>query len=331
MIVDNLQRADLDTVLKTKMPALGIDLGGTKLSAAVVCDQKLVTEPKQVSTPRGADNIVEAILGLLSEFRQDHLIAGVGIATAGIVKVDTGEVVGSTGNLPGWEGTPIKTIIERRTMLPVHVENDANASAYGEFRTGKFTGARCLAVITLGTGIGGGLVLDGKLYRGAHWAAGEVGHLKVAMDNRRLCTCGLFDCWEAYGSGRGLLATAKELVANVTANQSELVALGDKLTNHDVIAAAEHGDMLAKRALNQWHEHVAAGLVTLAHTLDPDCFVLTGGMAQFVDYALLKELVADRCLPRIAEKLEIHQSILGKDGGMIGAAQLVLDHITSGV
>ncbi len=313
------------------MPALGVDLGGTKISAAVVCDQQLATEPRLEPTPHGADKIVEAVLCLLSEFRKEHLIAGVGIATAGIVNVDTGEVVGSTGNLPGWEGTPIRTIIERRTMLPVHVENDANASAYGEFRAGGLRDKRCLVVITLGTGIGVGIVVDGRLYRGAHWAAGECGHIRISLDNKRLCTCGLFDCWEAYGAGRGLVATAEELVCGLTEDQSELAGKGKSLTTQAVTAAAARGDIMARRAMAIWHEHLCAGMVTLAHTLDPDCFVLTGGMEQFVDYALLSELMTDRTLPRIAEKLEIRRSVLGKDGGMIGAAQLVLDQITAGV
>lgn len=331
MPVDNLNRTDRDSVLKTKMPALGIDLGGTKLSAAVICDQKLITEPKRLPTPAGADKIIEAILELLTAFRKDHLIAGVGIATAGIVKVDTGEVIGSTGNLPGWEGTAIRTIIERRTMLPVHVENDANAAAYGEFCAGKLRDKKCLVMVTLGTGIGVGIVIEGKIYRGAHWAAGECGHMKVSMDNRRLCTCGLFDCWEAYGSGRGLLATGKELIAGVKPEQSELVVKGKDLTNEAIAQAAKDGDLLAQRALNRWHDHLCAGMVSLAHTLDPDCFVVTGGMAKFVDFALLRELVSDRSLPRVAEKLDLRSSVLGTHGGMIGAAQLVLDHITCGV
>ncbi len=313
------------------MPALGIDLGGTKLSAAIVCDGRLLTQPIQVPTPLGSDSIVKAIFKVLSDFRQEHLIAGVGIATAGIVKVDTGEVIGSTGNIPGWEGTPIRTLIEHQTMLPAYVENDANSSAYGEFSAGNLRDKKCLVVVTLGTGIGVGIVLDGKLYHGPNWVAGECGHLKVAMDNHRLCTCGLFDCWEAYGSGRGLLATANELLSTVKPGQSELSDHGQDLSTRAIIAAAKRGDIIAQRSMNLWHEHLCAGMVSIAHTLDPDCFVLTGGMAQFVDYPLLRELMSDRCLPRIAEKLEIRESVLGKDGGMIGVAQLVLDDIATRV
>ncbi len=331
MSVERIDSTNKSSVLRTKMPALGVDLGGTKLSAAVVCDQRLVTEVKQQPTPAGPDKIVDAILDLLADFKKDHVLVGVGIATAGIVKVDTGEVIGSTGNLPGWEGTPIRKIIERKTMLPVHVENDANASAYGEFTASDLKGKYCLVVITLGTGIGAGIVIDGKLFRGSHWAAGECGHIKISMENRRLCTCGLFDCWEAYGSGRGLLTTGKELIAGVKPEQSKLAESGDNLTNQAIIEAASSGDLLAQKALNTWHEHICAGLITLAHTLDPDCFVLTGGMEQFVDYPLLRELVADRCLPRIAEKLEIRGSVLGKNGGMVGAAELVLDQIAADV
>lgn len=313
------------------MPALGIDLGGTKISAVVVRDQQLATEPMQRPTPKGPEKIVQAILDLLADFQKEHLIAGVGIATAGIVRVDTGEVIGSTGNIPGWEGTPVRTIVERQTMLPVYVENDANASAYGEYSSGNLRDKHCLVVVTLGTGIGVGIVIDGKLFHGAHWGGGECGHIKVSMDNRRLCTCGLFDCWEAYGAGRGLLATAHELLAGVKPEQSELASHGKELNTRTITAAAKKGDIIAQRAMHQWHEHLCAGMVSIAHTLDPDCFVLTGGMAQFVDHALLRELIADRCLPRISEQLEIRGSVLGKNGGMIGVAQLVLDDIASRV
>src|SRR4029453_7560171 len=129
---DRHKESDLDQVLKSKMPALGIDLGATKILAALVHDLKLACEPKRIPTPRGAAEILDALVSLIGDFQKDHLIAGVGIATAGIVNVDAGQVVGSTGNLPGWEGTTIKKHIEGRIVLPVHVENDANAAAYGE-------------------------------------------------------------------------------------------------------------------------------------------------------------------------------------------------------
>jgi glucokinase len=326
--VQNPQITETSSSWKNKASFLGIDLGGTKLSASIIVGTQCVGERKQVPTPHGAQAIADAIVGLIEDFRSDCLLAGVGIATAGIVDPHTGQVVGSTGNLPGWEGTPIKKIIEQKTMLPVHVENDANAAAYGECKAAKLQDLACIVAITLGTGIGAGIVVNGKLYRGAHFAAGESGHIKVSLDNQRLCTCGLWDCWETYGSGRGLLATAEIMMTTASAEQTELKS-EQRLTTQHVLDAAENGDMIAVRAMNIWHEHICAGLISLAHTLDPDCFIIGGGMGKFVNYDLLRELFADRSLPRVGEKLQIYESGLGNDAGMIGAANLVLDSMVA--
>lgn len=328
-LVNTLQGQSQNLQLKDKVPALGIDLGGTKIASALVLNNQLISQPRRIPTPNGADKIIEALSHLITDFQSQHLVAGVGIATAGIVNVETGEVVGSTGNLPGWEGTQVKRIIEHSTMLPVHVENDANAAAYAECSAAGLGDRPCIITITLGTGIGSGIVLHGKLYRGAHWAAGECGHIRIAMDNRRLCTCGLWDCWEAFASGGGFRATAHELLTGVTSKQSELVNLAERLSTEDVIAAASGGDIIAKKVITLWHEHIVAGLTTLAHSFDPDCFFITGGMSKFVDFNLLAELIADRTLPRIGEKLSIRPSMLGDHAGLIGAGQLLLDSIMS--
>jgi glucokinase len=149
--VQNPQITETSSSWKNKASFLGIDLGGTKLSASIIVGTQCVGERKQVPTPHGAQKIADAIVDLIEEFRSDCLLAGVGIATAGIVDPHTGQVVGSTGNLPGWEGTPIKKIIEQKTMLPVHVENDANAAAYGECKAAKLQDLACIVAITLGS------------------------------------------------------------------------------------------------------------------------------------------------------------------------------------
>jgi len=323
------QSRDIDQMLKDKMPALGIDLGGTKIGCAPVADFKVIGEPNKVPTPKGAENIINALVGLIEDARKKHILRGVGIATAGIVDTETGEVIGSTGNLPGWAGTHIKKEIETRTGLPVHVDNDANAAAYGEVKALGLSNKTCVVAVTLGTGIGGGIIMKGQLFRGAHYAAGEIGHMRSNLNNHRLCTCGLFDCWESYGSGRGFRATAKEMLTNVTVDQTPLAALLPDPPVDKVCAAAQEGDIIAKRIVEAWHEHVCAGIVTLAHTLDPDCFIISGGMSQFVDYDFLKELVIDKCLPRVGERLDIHRSSLGDDAGIIGAAQIALDNLVS--
>lgn len=326
---DRVDPARIDSLAKTTMPALGIDLGGTKISAAAVCNNQLISDVHQVPTPGGREHIIEALNDMVAHFQKDFNLAGIGIATAGIVNCDTGEVIGSTGNLPGWAGTRLKEIIESKALVPVHVENDANAAAYGESRVEGLRGKRCIVAVTLGTGIGGGIVLDGRLYKGADWGAGEIGHIKISMDNKRLCTCGLFDCWEAYGAGRGLVQTGKDMLSGISKEQTPLAADVDKLTTHAIFDSLKSDDILAQKIVNTWHEHVAYGMVNLAHILNPDAFVVTGGLSKYVDFQLLHDMVVDRCLPTIGRSIEIKQSQLQNHAGIIGAAQFVIEELLS--
>jgi glucokinase len=324
------ERNSIDSLIKKTLPAIGIDLGGTKIRAALVQDNRLASQPRQVPTPQGPDKIIEAILDLVASFQQEYTVTGVGIATAGIVNCDSGDIIGSTGNLPGWTGTPLKQVLESRTLLPTLVDNDANAATYGEASSNHLLHAKCVSVVTLGTGIGGGLIINGKMFRGAHWGAAEIGHMRINMGNQRLCTCGLFDCWEAYGAGIGLVNTGKDVLRGLTEYQTPLLAKLDTLTTHDIANAAKVGDMAAQKALHKWHEYIAAGMINIAHILDPDAFIVTGGLADLVDFTLLQEMIVDRCLPTIGEKLIVRKSELGGMAGIVGAGQLVLDTILEG-
>jgi glucokinase len=321
----------IKSTLKSKMTALGIDLGGTKLSAALVSDYKLISPPRTVATPEGPDKIVDAIVKLIQSFQDDSVFGAVGIATAGVVDPETGGIVGATNNLPGWTGTPLKKLIENRTLLPVHVENDANAAAYADTMAMNLGERKCVVGITLGTGIGTGIIVKGQVFRGGHLFAAEGGHMRISLANSRLCTCGQFDCWEAYGCGRGLVTTAKELLLNITPDQTELAAHKEDLTTRMITDAAAQDDIIAQKALDIWHQHLAVGIVNFAHILDPDCFVVSGGLANIVNFEMLKELVVDKCIHNLADCIEIYKSDLGTTAGIIGAAHIVLDNIGQSV
>lgn len=323
-----VDKAKLEKLAKENLTAIGIDLGGTKIRAAVVQNRRLICEPVQIATPDGPDAIIEALIKLILDFQKKYKdIQGVGIATAGVVDSSSGKVIGSTGNLPGWAGTDLKTIIESKTLLPVHAENDANAAGFGEAGTDQIAGKKCVMAVTLGTGIGGGIIIDGELYRGASWAAGEVGHLRISLSNDRMCTCGLFDCWEAYGSGRGIIMTAKEMLKGITPQQSPLALRPESVSTHAIFAAADQDDIIAKKVVEKWHEHLAVGMASLVHVLNPDCFILAGGLVRFVQLDMIKEMTMDRTIPGLKEKFEIHMASLGSDAGVIGVSQLVINKL----
>ncbi len=326
---DSLGVSKIDSVTRTNLPALGMDLGGTKLSAARVVDGHVVGEARTVPTPEGPSNIISALVQLFKNFQEEYVIAAVGIATAGVVDCTTGEVIGSTGNLPGWAGTPLKRLVEEKIGLPVFVDNDANAAAYGDVVSMGLRDTTCVIGVTLGTGIGTGIIIHGRPFRGANWTAGECGHMRISLDNKRLCTCGLWDCWEAYGAGRGLVATCRDLLENVTPRQTKLAVDPHNLTTRMITSAAEDGDVIAKKAIDIWHSHVAAGMASLANALNPDAFVLSGGMSKVVDLEVLREYVADKTIPTAITNLRIEKSTLGDYAGIVGAAQCALDGIAA--
>jgi glucokinase len=262
----------------------------------------------------------------VEELKPEAEISGIGIATCGMVN-DEGVIVGSAENISGWQDTPLKQLIQKGTGLPVTVENDANASAYGEFRAYNLNPHSSAVLITIGTGIGGGLIVNGKVVRGAHFAAGEVGHFKLTEGNRRKCSCGLWDCFEAYGAGRGLVTTASEILQDPQNSQSQLYAQRENLTTRLIIEAAANNDKAASTAMHIWHQHLSQGICTVAQTFDPECFILTGGLSACIDYPLLNKMTNELAVIGLAGNIKINPSLLGENPGLIGAAQLLLDEL----
>jgi glucokinase len=319
--------SEQSTLGQKKIAALGFDLGGTKIAAAMFDGHELISDVVKVSTPSGSEAIIEEFLKLVSQFQEKYTVTGIGIATAGIVDTERGYPTSGTNNIPGWAGTQVKRIIEEKTMISVYVENDANAAAYGEAKSQNLVDSPCTIVITLGTGIGGGILLNGEVYHGFEYAAGSVGHLPISLDKRRLCTCGMFDCWEAYGSGIGLSTTAREVLSGLKEEQTPLVKEISHMSAQKLVAAAEQGDPAAKKILALWHEHVCVGLAVLLPIFDPEAFILSGGLSDYIDLTLLRELLKEKTLPGTAQNLSIYKSKLGPNAGLIGAAHLILDQL----
>ena len=289
---------------------IAIDIGGTKISLAVVSGGKFVSEVTKFSTPKTAqaifDNILDNIDKILKNYKEGE-IAAVAFATAGAVNIDNTRVTGSTGNLPeGYTDLDFAEAIKNRFSLGVFVENDANAAAYAEYKIGAAKGHENTITVTLGTGVGGGIILDNKLYKGKSGAAGEM-HFKMRTDKHRKCTCGAYDCFESYASGTGLKITAEEML-----NSKDV-------TTYDVLEGVRQNDELSKKIHERWETMVVKGLISLANVFDPDSIVLSGGMADFVNFEKVQRIM-DESL--VVPNVEILRAQAGNYAGMLGAALL---------
>ncbi len=298
---------------ENKKTIMGVDIGGTKIAFALVSSGKLMTPVSNAKTPHGS-KILNVIEEYYEKYSKKFVIAGIGISTAGMVS-DDGRIVGSTGNIPGWQGTKVKELLQKKYHLPVVVENDANAAAYAEYQIGHAKGANPLLMVTLGTGVGGGIVVNGRLVRGAHFAGGEIGHIKLSHNKERHCTCSRYDCFEAYASGNGILALIKHYFPEKY----------KKMTTRDLFKLAKSknkDNLLAKRAIEDWHFYVALGICNLFHVFDPEKIVLSGGLSSEVDVKYLTNETKKLSLPALSKAIHIEKSVLNNDAGFLGAALL---------
>jgi glucokinase len=267
-------------------PTIGVDIGGTNVRAAVVnADGEEVAREWAPSPPDDWGAIRAQVLALVAALRAHHDIAAVGIGAAGMV--DRDGVIHYAPNVPGFLGTPVRAEIAAGTGLPTIVDNDANAAAWGELVHGAARGVRDALVITLGTGIGGGIVSDGRVLRGAHGFAAEVGHFTVDPQGP-LCACGEVGHWEAVASGTALGRMAVEAARLGDAPAVLKAAGGDPeaVRGTHVTEAARSGAADALALVDRYAAAVALGFVGLANILDPELIVVSGGLAEEGDLLL---------------------------------------------
>lgn len=306
---------------------IGLDIGGTKISGGVVDGTGAILAKGRRDTPaQDPAAIAEEAASLIRELSTGHEIDAVGVACAGFID-RTGSTVLFAPNL-AWRDEPLKARLESVLDLPVIIENDANAAAWGEFRFGAAAQANDMVLITVGTGIGGGIVVEGALMRGAYGVAAELGNMRVVRGGIR-CGCGNRGCWEQYASGTALVREARELVISgtpIAARLSELCA-GDPaaLTGPDVTRAAAEGDPAAVELMADLGEWIGEGVASVAAILDPELVVLGGGVSEagslLIDPALAafrRQLTGRGYRPEAKFTL----ATLGDDAGMIGAADL---------
>jgi glucokinase len=303
--------------------AIGIDFGGTSLKFAIVHDGQILERGTPVD-PRKYENsvtLIEAMFDVIAALRTRHPeVSGVGVGLPGFVDSVSG-MVHHLSNVPGWTDVPMLRILQERTGLKAAIENDANAMAYAEFKHGAAKGATNAVCITLGTGVGCGLVLDGKLFRGTRFAAGEMGHASIDLNG----PCGVYGTpgdLEVYVGNKQIAARASRLY--IAAGQPRPP---EQCTPADLEQLARAGDRIAAGLWEQLGTEIGAALVNAIWLLNPDAVVIGGGVAKAGDllFEPILRTIRDRVSPLFYEQLHLLPATLGNDAGIIGCAELALE------
>jgi glucokinase len=305
---------------------IGVDVGGTKIAAGVVDENGNVLERALRETPADdPERVAESIAEVVAELAGRREVEGVGLGAAGFVD-ETRSVLRFAPHL-AWREEPLRKKVTELVDLPIVVENDANAMAWGEYRFGAGRGESHVVCLTIGTGIGGGMVLHGELYRGRWGMGAEVGHMQPVPGGRP-CRCGNLGCWEQYASGSALLAEARELAAADPSAAAHMLTLAGSLAamkGEHVTEGARNGDAAALAAFDFMADWLAQGIADLAATLDPSCFIIGGGVSGAADLFIerVRAGFAARLTGRGHRPLaDIRVARLGPTAGVVGAADL---------
>lgn len=309
------------------MYTVGIDIGGTKIAGALVdIDGNIVAESKVPTPAQDPNALVDAVVALVTELSLGKEVLGVGVAAAGFIDADQANIIYAP-NL-SWRNEPFKAKLQAKLPLPVIIENDANAAAWAEFRYGAGKGYRHMIMLTIGTGVGGAVIVNGQMLRGGFGIAGELGHLRV-VPNGKLCGCGQHGCLESYGSGTALLKAARELAGSdldIGARLRELEAQAGELTGAQVYTAILEKDPGALQILSELGTWLGEAIGSLTAVLDPQIVVIGGGVSAAGD--LLLNPIREAYLAHLPARgfrpeLEIKGAEFVNDAGVVGAADLV--------
>ena len=321
-------------IRKQERPVLAIDIGGTKIAMAIISEQGnvIARQSQPTLSSQGPQAVIERLFSgidqLLTETRLlPPKLNAISLATAGVIDIRK-NLVTKSPNLPGWHNVPLRSLIADKYKLPTYLLNDADAAALGEhhFRAGRRPNT--LILLTLGTGIGGGIIIDGKLYLGSTGSAAEIGHMVIEASGP-VCSCGRSGCLEALACGT---AVAREAINRIRrGGQSALIKMvGGKIENitaETVHMAAKEGDELAKEVIDQAAYYLGIGVVNLVNIFNPEMVVIGGSMADMGDLLLqpVRLMVAERAFPLYAQTVQIVPAQLGNDAGLFGAAIYALE------
>jgi len=307
---------------------IGIDVGGTKVLGGVVDESGNILEKARRDTPRqGGSELTKTIAEVALDLMRNHKISAVGVSAAGFVSSDRKTML-ATPNIAGWNGVNLDAELTELIGIDVVIENDGNAAAWGEAVFGAGRGEAHMLMLTVGTGIGSGIVVNGQLHRGAYGIAGEIGHMRVVPEGH-LCGCGARGCFEQYASGSGLMRHVREAIAATPDIARNLLALGDGtiegLKGHHVTEAARAGDVVALAAFNTTAQWLGAGIASLSVILDPAIVVIGGGVVDAGEI-LLEPTRAnmERKMPFSGKhpSPKLVAATLGNDAGLVGVADL---------
>ncbi len=309
---------------------VGIDLGGTNIVAGVVDENYSIIAKASTKTnrPRPEKDIADDMAKMAVQACENANISiddveWIGIGTPGIANSKTG-IIEYSNNL-GFKNTPMVKYIQESINKPVFIENDANAAAYGEFVAGAAKGAKNAVCITLGTGVGGGIIIDGKIYSGSNFAGAEIGHTVIEVDGAP-CSCGRRGCFEAYSSATGLIRMTNEAIEeHPDCTMKKMADEKGKVTARTSFDAMRAGDKYAKAVVDKYIKYLAAGITNTINIFQPDILCIGGGVCNEGDPLLLpvRELVKKEVYTRDSEKnTEVVLAKLGNDAGIIGAAFL---------
>lgn len=298
-----------------------IDIGGTSIKYGVVDGHGTIIHHTSIPTEasKGGRTVVEKVYRICDRLMEEQDLAGIAISSAGQIDSVKGEVVFATDNIPGYSGTPLAELVANHTGLPVTVENDVNCTALGEYWQGAAKGFNHFLCVTIGTGIGGALVLDGKLYTGAHFSAGEIGHINL-YPNGKPCTCGNRGCYEKYASSSAL---------------SELVEheFGVEMSLRHFFELAKAGEAKAVMLFKHWVEDVTTGLQSLVHIFNPELIVIGGGISAQGDFLrdAIQSSLDKKIMPNHRKSLQIKLAQHDNKANLLGAAKHFYRDINRGM
>ncbi|MDR1668379.1 MAG: ROK family glucokinase [Oscillospiraceae bacterium] len=306
---------------------IGIDLGGTNIAAGLVDENQNITVRGSVRTPRGADDVVremEALARSLCEQAGLRLqdITSAGIGSPGSIDTVAGTVI--YANNLGFENVPLAGALAEALGIPVRIGNDANVAALGEFHAGAGKAFDSMVLVTLGTGVGGGIILGGKIYDGFNGMGGEIGHMVVKKDGAP-CTCGRKGCWEAYASATGLIRLTKAaLEKHPDSLMASIAEEMGRVSGRTAFRAARQGDAAGEEVVAEYLTYLACGAANLINLFQPAVLCFGGGVSHEGPYLIerLLPLVEDELYPVGEKKTALRLAELGNNAGIIGAALL---------